>query len=146
MHTNTTRATQNATLPRRNRQNPALYQHILSDLAVEADQLKTPVSPTTPTKIRDKNNTKCPIAHQMSYSPTFCRLTPTLRRALNRLVPRRALKSEQNLGKQKSPKHVLRGFIYCLLSESRGAQWTCGNAGSTSRVPDDPACYDGSSW
>ena len=62
MHTNTTRATQNATLPRRNRQNPALYQHILSDLAVEADQLKTPVSPTTPTKIRDKNNTKCPIA------------------------------------------------------------------------------------
>lgn len=72
MHTNTTRATQNATLPRRNRQNPALYQHILSDLAVEADQLKTPVSPTTPTKIRDKNNTKCPIAlkqHQMSYSP-----------------------------------------------------------------------------
>ena len=64
MHTNTTRATQNATLPRRNRQNPALYQHILSDLAVEADQLKTPVSPTTPTKIRDKNNTKCPIAQK----------------------------------------------------------------------------------
>lgn len=50
MHTNTTRATQNATLPRRNRQKPALYQHILSDLAVEADQLKTPVSPTTATK------------------------------------------------------------------------------------------------
>lgn len=64
MHTNTTRATQNATLPRRNRQNPTLYQHILSDLAVEADQLKTPVSPTTPTKIRDKNNTKCPIAQK----------------------------------------------------------------------------------
>ena len=68
MHTNTTRATQNATLPRRNRQNPALYQHILSDLAVEADQLKTPVSPTTPTKIRDKNNTKCPIAGYRSLS------------------------------------------------------------------------------
>ena len=63
MHTNTTRATQNATLPRRNRQNPALYQHILSDLAVEADQLKTPVSPTTATKTRIKNNTKCPITH-----------------------------------------------------------------------------------
>ena len=74
MHTNTTRATQNATLPRRNRQNPALYQHILSDLAVEADQLKTPVSPTTPTKIRDKNNTKCPIApvftiNEATYGP-----------------------------------------------------------------------------
>ena len=61
MHTNTTRATQNATLPRRNRQNPTLYQHILSDLAVEANQLKTPVSPTTATKTRIKNNTKCPI-------------------------------------------------------------------------------------
>lgn len=61
MHTNTTRATQNATLPRRNRQNPTLYQHILSDLAVEANQLKTPVSPTTATKTRNKNNTKCPI-------------------------------------------------------------------------------------
>ena len=58
MHTNTTRATQNATLPRRNRQNPTLYQHILSDLAVEANQLKTPVSPTTATKTRNKNNTK----------------------------------------------------------------------------------------
>ena len=66
MHTNTTRATQNATLPRRNRQNPALYQHILSDLAVEADQLKTPVSPTTATKTRIKNNTKCPIT--LSFS------------------------------------------------------------------------------
>ncbi|EPD30942.1 hypothetical protein HMPREF9238_00697 [Gleimia europaea ACS-120-V-Col10b] len=47
MHTNTTRATQNATFSRRNRQKPALYQHILFDLAVEANQLKTPVSPAT---------------------------------------------------------------------------------------------------
>ena len=61
MHTNTTRATQNATFPRRNRQKPALYQHILSDLSVEANQLKTPVSPTTTTKTQTKNNTKCPI-------------------------------------------------------------------------------------
>jgi hypothetical protein len=65
MHTNTTRATQNATFPRRSRRKPALYQHILSDLAVEPNQLKTPVSPTTPTKTQTKNNTKCPIA------PTF---------------------------------------------------------------------------
>lgn len=62
MHTNTTRATQNATFPRRNGQKPTLYQHILSDLAVDTNQLKTPVSPTTPTKTRNKNNTKCPIA------------------------------------------------------------------------------------
>ena len=65
MHTNTTRATQNATFPRRNRQKPTLYQHILSDLAVDTNQLKTPVSPTTPTKTRNKNNTKCPIAREV---------------------------------------------------------------------------------
>ena len=68
MHTNTTRATQNATLPRRNRQNPTLYQHILSDLAVEANQLKTPVSPTTATKTRNKNNTKCPITRKVEFT------------------------------------------------------------------------------
>ena len=85
MHTNTTRATQNATLPRRNRQNPALYQHILSDLAVEADQLKTPVSPTTPTKIRDKNNTKCPIAQPLSPRQRRKLLAKTKSR--NRTVP-----------------------------------------------------------
>ena len=61
MHTNTTRATQNTTFPRPNRRKPQPYQHILSDLTVEAKQLKTPISPTTPTKTRNKNNTKCPI-------------------------------------------------------------------------------------
>ena len=81
MHTNTTRATQNATLPRRNRQNPTLYQHILSDLAVEANQLKTPVSPTTATKTRNKNNTKCPITPMSAMSeklrrPFFTRDVP----------------------------------------------------------------------
>ena len=60
MHTNTTRATQNTTFPRRNTRKPQPYQHILSNLTVEANQLKTPVSPTTPTKTRNKNNTKCP--------------------------------------------------------------------------------------
>ena len=56
--------------------------------------------------------------------------------------------TETLLPRYKEPRgtRVPRGFETEAVSGSRGAPSTCGSAGSTSPIRDDPACYDGSSW
>ena len=96
-----------------------------------------PTTTSTPTFPHHNNEKSKKTPHFLSFNPPFLSFNPKFS------SPSAAT---DDTGKQKAPGQFQGLARSKNLSEFRDAAETYGNAGSTSAVPDDPACYDGSSW